>query len=91
MAVKARVLTLDDVSLDGIKIHADASKSKAVSYGHWVKLRATLKAEVDELLKLIEAADAPFLPEGVNVSAEIERRRQQLANLTQARLEERSG
>lgn len=84
LAVEAGVLTLDDVSLDGTKIHADASKSKAISYGHLVKLRTALEAEVDDLLKLSEAADAPSLSEGVNVSAEIERRRQKLANLTQA-------
>jgi transposase len=84
LAVDAGVLTLDDVSLDGTKIHADASKHNAISYGHLVKRRATLEAEVDELLKRSEAADAPSLPETIDVSAEIERRRQRLANLTQA-------
>jgi transposase len=84
LAVEAEVLSLDDVSLDGTKIHADASKSKAISYGHLVKLRAALEAEVDELLRLGEAADAPCLPEVIDVGAEIERRRQKLANLTQA-------
>ena len=33
-AVETGVLTLDDVSLDGTKIHADASKSQAISYGY---------------------------------------------------------
>ena len=51
LAVDAKVLTLDDISLDGTKLHADASKSKAVSYGHLVTLRAALTAEVDELLR----------------------------------------
>ena len=78
------LLTLDDVSLDGTKIHTDASKSKAISYGHLVTLRAALEAEVEALLKLSEAAAAPLRPEGVNVRAEIERRRQKLVNLTQA-------
>jgi len=86
LAVEAEVLTLEDVSLDGTKIHADASKSKALSYGHLVKRRAALEAEVDELLRLGEAADAPSLPEAVDVSAASERRRQKLANLTQAEI-----
>jgi transposase len=71
LAVAAEVLILDDVSLDGTKIHADASKRKAISYGHLGKLRAALEAEVEELLRLGEAADAPSLPEAVDVRAEI--------------------
>ena len=84
LAIEAGVLALDDVSLDGTKIHADASKSKAISYGHLVKRRAALEVEVDELLKLSEAADAPSMPEDFNVRAEIERRQQKLATLAQA-------
>jgi len=30
-AVACQVITLEDISIDGTKIHADASKSKAVS------------------------------------------------------------
>ena len=82
-AVEAEVLTLVDISIDGTKIHADASKSKAVSYGHLVKLRAALETEVAELLQLAEAADTPP-PEGVDVAAELERRQQRLANLSTA-------
>ncbi len=84
LAVEAEVLTLEDISLDGTKIHADASKSKAVSYQHLVKLRAALESDVEQLLRLAEAADAPSLPESVEVTAEIERRRQKLAQLAQA-------
>jgi hypothetical protein len=84
MAVDAKVLSLDDISLDGTKIHADASKSKAVSYGHLVTLRAALTAEVDELLRLGEAADAPSRADSLDVRAELERRQQKLANLAQA-------
>ncbi len=83
-AVETGVLMLEDISLDGTKIHADASKSKAVSYGHLVKLRAALEGEVAELLRLGEAADKPPLPEDIDVGAEIERRQQKLANLAKA-------
>ncbi len=84
LAVEDKVLTLDDISVDGTKIHADASKSKAVSYGHLLTLRAALTAEVDELLRLGEVADAVALPGSLDISAEIKRRRETLANLTQA-------
>jgi transposase len=84
LAVEAKVLTLDDISLDGTKIHADASKSKAVSYGHLVSLRDALTAEVEELLRLGEAADAPSPLNTLEVSAEIDRRRAKLAHLAEA-------
>jgi transposase len=45
------------VSLDGTKIHANASRHSALSYGHAEKIEAQLKAEVQEMLKLAEAAD----------------------------------
>ena len=37
------------VSLDGTKIHANASRHSALSYGHAEQLEASLKAEVQEL------------------------------------------
>src|SRR3546814_4564119 len=36
------------VSLDGTKIHANASRHSALSYGHAQKIEAQLKAEVQE-------------------------------------------
>ena len=39
------VLKLGTVSLDGTKIYANASRHKALSYGHVDKLEAQLKAE----------------------------------------------
>ena len=82
-AVETGVLTLDDVSLDGTKIYADASKSQAISYGYLKKIRTALEAEVVELLKLSEAADGKS-PKTITVSAEIERRQERLRDLTQA-------
>lgn len=84
LALEAEVLTLDDISIDGTKIHADASKSKAVSYGHLVKLRAALEVEVEQLLQLAETADAASQPKSLDIMAEIERRQQKLSNLAQA-------
>ena len=52
------------VSLDGTKLHANASRHSALSYGHAQKTEAQLKAEVQEMLKLAEAADQGNVPEG---------------------------
>jgi hypothetical protein len=73
------------VSLDGSKIHADASKSKAVSYKRLLELEAFLQKEVEELFALAEAAEGGQLPAGMKIEDEIERRQQQLARLAEAR------
>ncbi|HET8564687.1 MAG TPA: transposase [Candidatus Binatia bacterium] len=94
VAQAARVLKLGNLSLDGSKIHADASKSHAVSYGRLVELEAELKQEVQELLSLGEQADQgeAELPDGLVLEDELNLRQERLVNLTQARkvLEERA-
>ena len=57
LAKLAGKLKLGNLSLDGSKIHADASKSHAVSYGRLVELETEILAEVGELLVLGERAD----------------------------------
>src|SRR5258706_6417326 len=48
LAQVAGVLKLGNISLDGTKIHADASKSKAVSYKYLLALETYLHTEVEE-------------------------------------------
>src|SRR5512138_1456170 len=57
IAHQMKVLKLGSVSLDGSKVKANASKHKALSYGHASQLEAQIKAEVAELLKKAEATD----------------------------------
>ena len=78
-------LQLGNVSLDGSKIHADASKSKAVSYKRLLAIDAHLQAEVNELFDLAKAADGGQLPTEMNIPDEIERRQQQLERLAEAK------
>jgi hypothetical protein len=52
LAQEAGVLTLGTISLDGTKLHADASKHNAVSYKRLLELEAQLDAEVEELFTL---------------------------------------
>jgi transposase len=80
------------VSLDGTKIHANASRHSALSYGHAQKIEAHLKAEVQELLALAEAADQSSVPDGVSLPDEIKRREDRLAAIAtaKAKIEERA-
>ena len=57
LAERAGLVKLGHVALDGTKIKANASKHKAMSYGHMKKREAELKAEVDRWLEAAEAAD----------------------------------
>jgi transposase len=80
------LLKLGNISLDGSKIHADASKSHAVSHGRLLVLERRLRAEVEELMALAEQADQGNLPAGLDVKLEIALRQERLANLTQAKV-----
>ena len=85
LAQASGVLRLGTISLDGTKIHADASKSKAVSYQRLVVLEQRLRAEVEELFLLGEQADQGALPDGLVVADELARRQARLARLAEAK------
>ena len=87
MAKLAGLLKLGKISVDGSKIHADASKSKAVSYKRLGELEVQLRQEVHELLELGEQADQGVLrlPEGLVVEDEIAIRKEWLENLRGAK------
>lgn len=73
------------VSLDGTKIKANASRHSALSYGHAEQIEAQLKAEVEEMLALAEAADQSAVPDGVTLPEEIKRREDRLAAIARAK------
>jgi hypothetical protein len=56
-AQETGVLTLGMISLDGTKIHADASRHKAVSSKRLRGLETQLRTEVEELFVLSEQLD----------------------------------
>jgi transposase len=85
LAQEAGVLTVGTISLDGTKVHADASKSKAVSYKRLVEREAHLRAEVEELFALAERLDERERPDGLVVQDEIARRADRLARLAEAK------
>jgi len=87
LAQTAGVLKLGNISLDGSKIHADASKSHAVSYKRLIELEAHLRGEVHALLTLGEQADQGELPlpEGLVLPDELALRQERLENLAKAK------
>jgi hypothetical protein len=85
IARQMKLLKLGTIALDGTKIHANASRHSALSYGHAQKIEAQLEAEVKELLARAEAADQEPLPEGLSLPAELARREDRLAAIGQAK------
>lgn len=87
LANLAGILKVGNLSLDGSKIHADASKSKAVSYGRLVELEKQLQDEVKQLFELGEQADQgeATIPEGLVIEDEIAFRKVRLENLANAK------
>jgi transposase len=85
LAREMGMLQLGTVALDGTKLHANASRHSALSYGHACQIEAQLKAEVAELLALAEAADQAEVPDGMSVPQELARREERLARLAEAK------
>jgi transposase len=79
------MLKMGTVALDGTKLHANASRHSALSYGHANKIEKQLKREVQQLLKLAEQADAADLPDGMSIPEELERREARLAAIAEAK------
>jgi transposase len=85
IARQMKLLKLGTIALDGTKVHANASRHSALSYGHAQKIEAQLEAEVKEMLARAETADQEPLPEGLNIPEELSRREQRLAAIRQAK------
>ena len=85
IAKEMGLLTLGKVSLDGTKVKANASKHHALSWGHACKIEKQLQAEVAELMRLAEKADAADIPEEMNIPEELTRRQDRLAAIANAK------
>lgn len=79
------MLKLGTVALDGTKVHANASRHSALSYGHAKKIEKQLKKEVQQLLRLAERADGVNTPDGMSIPEELERRELRLAAIAEAK------
>ncbi len=92
LAQDMKLLKLGKISLDGSKVHANASKHRALSWGHANKIEKQLRAEVNRLLQLAEAADEADQPDGMNLPDELARREDRLAAIakTKAAIKQRA-
>jgi transposase len=79
------MLKLGTVAIDGTKVHANASRHRALSYGHAKKIEQQLKREVQQLLRLAERADEADIPDGMSIPEELERRELRLAAIAEAK------
>ncbi len=86
------LVKLGNVSLDGTKMKANASKHKALSWAYACKLEAQFEAEVKELMRLANEADATDMPDGFSIPEELEIREKRLAAIrdAKAKIEERA-
>jgi transposase len=80
-------LKLGTVSLDGTKVKANASRSKALSWKHANRLEAQIKAEVETLMRLSEDASGSAVPDGLDIPAELTRREVRLETIAKAKQE----
>ena len=85
IAKQMKLLRMGTIALDGTKIHANASRHNALSYGRAQKIEEQLRAEVKELLARAEAADSTPLPAGLSVPEELARREDRLAAIAEAK------
>jgi hypothetical protein len=92
LAREMGLVKLGTIAVDGIKIKANASRHKAMSYGRMQTAEVELKAQITELLKKATSTDDAEKNEpDLDIPAEIERRQARLAAIVaaKARLEER--
>ena len=85
MAQAMKLVRLRQISLDGTKIKANASKHKALSHGHIEKLEAQLREEVQALLKKAAEIDQEELADGIDLPAEVARREDRMKALAEAK------
>lgn len=86
LAREMGLVKLGTIAVDGTKIKANASRHKAMSYGHMLKAEAELKRQIDALLERARQADeADGKQPELDLPAEIARREQRLAAIAEAR------
>lgn len=86
LAREMGLVKLGTIAVDGTKVKANASRHKAMSYGHMLKAEAELKAQIGALLQRAQAADQTDKSEPeLDVPGEIARRQDRLQAIQEAR------
>jgi transposase len=84
IAKELDMLKVGQISLDGTKVKASASKHRSLSYAHAGKIKAKLRREVAQLMKRAEQSESEPEPD-LDIPAEIARREARIARIDQAR------
>ena len=80
------LVKIGNISVDGSKFKANASKHSAMSYGHIVKLEKHLEKEIQQLLKLSQKVDIEEEQLELDIPKEMELRENRLSKISQAKL-----
>ncbi|MGZ8918500.1 MAG: transposase, partial [Methylobacter sp.] len=80
------ILKLGDISMDGTKIKANASKHKAMSWEYACKLEDQLRSEVEELIRRAETGSGQGQQE-IDIPVELQRRETRLEKITEVKAE----
>ena len=89
IAGEAGLVKLGNVSTDGTKVQGNASRHKAMSYGHMKKEVVRLRAEIEALLEQAQQQDAADeavlgVSRGDELPSELQRREQRLGQIEAA-------
>jgi transposase len=86
LAREMGVVNLGTIAVDGTNVKANASRHKAMSYGHMIKAEAELKVQIAALMNRAKAADEAEKNEPeLDIPAEIARRQDRLQAIEEAR------
>jgi transposase len=85
IAKDMKMVQVGKVSLDGTKLKANASKSKALSYAYIERLEEQLRQEVQTLLQRAEEVDELEGDEEMDIPEELERREDRLEAIKDAK------
>jgi hypothetical protein len=86
IAAAMGVFKLGDISLDGTKIEANASKHKALSYEYTIKLTKQIEDEIEKLMKASKDADCHDFDD-LDIPDEIKNRQDRLREIKAAKIE----
>ncbi len=85
-AWKLGIFKLGDISIDGTKIQANASKHKAMSWEYAQKLEVQLQAEVETLLHKFQTEAGESFRD-IDIPQEVQRREERLEKIAQVKAE----
>ena len=80
------IFRLGDISIDGVKIKANASKHKAMSWEYACQLEEQLKGEVEELLRKVETEEGQS-GRDIDIPKELQYRKERLEKIGEIKAE----